>query len=251
MIGPIVIGGFSGSGTRMVAKIVKNSGVYMEPDSGGKMDSQWVCNNIDSSCDGIINSNSFDQSNRIEKYKKYKTIILGKIKKEGLSHLAYGWKAPRDIYHIKALYETFKNLLFIHLIRDGRDMALSKNTGFLRVYGKCFFNDSLANDIPIKKAFLWNHSNVFVRDYIDSCKIDMSKKYLIVRYEDVCQNPESEIARIQNFIGLYQKVDPSIVEPSEGIGRWSRLDDTKKELKMAIQNEVKEGLEVYNYETNL
>ena len=39
----------------------------------------------------------------------------------------WGWKEPRSIYLLSFLHRHLPALRFLHVVRDGRDMALSKN----------------------------------------------------------------------------------------------------------------------------
>ncbi|BCW93430.1 MAG: hypothetical protein KatS3mg007_1324 [Thermoanaerobaculum sp.] len=63
----------------------------------------------------------------------------------GARYSAWGWKEPRSIYLLPFWNELMPSLRFIHVIRDGRDMAFSANQNQLRKHGKCILGESLDN----------------------------------------------------------------------------------------------------------
>ena len=47
----------------------------------------------------------------------------------------WGWKEPRSIYLLPFFHQQLPALRFLHVVRDGRDMALSANQNQLRKHG--------------------------------------------------------------------------------------------------------------------
>ena len=49
---------------------------------------------------------------------------------------AWGWKEPRSIYLLPFFHRHLPGLRFLHVVRDGRDMAFSENQNQLRKHGE-------------------------------------------------------------------------------------------------------------------
>ena len=50
--------------------------------------------------------------------------------------LGWGWKIPGNFYILKQLAERYPNLKYIHSLRNGLDMAFSKNQNQLNNWGE-------------------------------------------------------------------------------------------------------------------
>ena len=134
----------------------------------------------------------------------------------------WGWKAPRSIYLLPFLHAEFDQLKFIHLLRDGRDMALSKNQNQLRKHGRAVlrWRERLFYSVPARSALLWERVNLAAADYAEA---RLHHNYLQVRFEDLCAKPLEVTVRILNF--LETPVDPepiarTEIAPPKTLGRW-------------------------------
>jgi hypothetical protein len=105
----------------------------------------------------------------------------------------WGDKTPKHIRRVVALAQTFPGAKFIHLVRDGRDVALS----FMAVaFGP--------NDID-KAAWRWRRT---IRKANLAEKQIGAENFLTVRYEDLVEHPEQKLQEICNFLGeqYYQEM---------------------------------------------
>jgi protein-tyrosine sulfotransferase len=103
-------------------------------------------------------------------------------------------KTPRNIRYIGYILHNFPNAFFIHVLRDGRDVACS-----LRTHPKYE-----------KKGDQWVHSGVlnpidqcitrWVRDVSAGLLWRSHPRYLEVRYEDLVQTPEMVLRRVLESI---------------------------------------------------
>ncbi len=120
----------------------------------------------------------------------------------------WGFKNPRNMLLLPFLDEQFPEMKFIHVVRDGRDMALSSNQNQFRLHGNAF-DDSLA---------MWGAINVQVAEYGKT----MGERYLCIRFENLCKQSEATVAEIFAFIGV--DADPSAAVPEinapSSLGRW-------------------------------
>lgn len=96
----------------------------------------------------------------------------------GNKHLAMG-------FHMDWLNELFPRCKVIHLVRDGRDCALS------------LFRQQWGQKNAYSAARFWVDSVSMPRRYGRS---RMGDRYLEVRYEDLMSQPHAEMMRIRNFV---------------------------------------------------
>lgn len=152
-------------------------------------------------------------------------------------------KTPRNVTRLAYLFESFPKAQFLHVIRDGRDVACSLRThprykvveGQLVPRGTCNSLDDCItrwiNDVTAARV----HRN--------------DPRYLEVRYEDLVSRPRATLQQVMHFIGepwdeamldYHTSTEPSrdvrrfpqnpeAVQPltDESVGRW--VEDLSKE----------------------
>jgi Sulfotransferase family len=99
----------------------------------------------------------------------------------------YGNKTPKHVLHIPEIAALFPEARFVHIVRDGRDVALSylsKNFG--------------PSDVR-SAADVWRTR--VERGRADGTKIG-ERRYAELRYEDLLKDPEAELRRICAFLEL-------------------------------------------------
>ena len=117
-------------------------------------------------------------------------IISALFEKNALGDNKQRWgdKTPYYVLHMKTLLEMFPSAQFIHLIRDGRDCALSM---FERKHDFCVYNTFFA-------AKYWE---IYIDGGRRIGKELGDKIYHEVRYEDLLDAPEDTLRRICAFLG--------------------------------------------------
>ncbi|MCC7202296.1 MAG: sulfotransferase [Nitrospirae bacterium] len=148
-------------------------------------------------------------------------------------------KTPSHIRHMRELSRAFDNARFIHIIRDGRDVALSRRKlGWIGVRSKDPLKQLLFSAID------WE---ITVRNGRRMGN-KLGSNYLEVRYEDLISNIEDVLTRINQFadvkidrqkikdisMGSLRKANTAFGEKMDGISskaveRW-RKDLTEDEL---------------------
>ncbi len=130
----------------------------------------------------------------------------------------WGWKEPRSIYLLPFFHQQLPALRFLHVVRDGRDMALSANQNQLRKHGD---SAPIPADLsPSERSMaLWSWVNVTTARYGEE---HLGDRYLRIRFEDLCSRP-AEVARgIVEFFGLTGDPGAAIrtIAPPASLGRW-------------------------------
>lgn len=160
-----------------------------------------------------------------------------------------GEKSPGYCRHIPHLHALLPWTKIIHLIRDGRDVALS-----IRSWGKGAAKLELARAEPIGVGALW-----WRRDVSRGCGDGRglpSSSYREVRYEALVREPESSLRELASFLGLEYseemaqyhqgrvKASPGLsakaawLPPTQGVRDWrTQLAEEDQELFEAIAGE--------------
>jgi len=220
-LGPNVIGATGGSGTRAFARLVNSAGLFI---GANRMPSE----------DAVA---FWEYSHKwINTFVRYRGgPIPPDLEREMLldlaatlfAHLAdlaeprpWGWKDPRSTFLLPFFHQHMPSLRFLHVVRDGRDMAFSRNQHQLNLHG-------LASGITGSSArdsiTLWSRVNMQAADYGEE---RLGSRYLRVRFEDLCGQPVETASRVLAFFEL--EADPRLassgVRTQASIGRWRRED---------------------------
>lgn len=111
----------------------------------------------------------------------------------------WGEKTPGYVRDMDSIAGVLPEAHFVHLIRDGRDVALSRRTR------------GMGADKPMAKtANLWRRRIEDARD----AATQLEGRYLELRYEDLVADPEPELRRICEFIEL--NFDAAMLRHDEG-----------------------------------
>lgn len=119
----------------------------------------------------------------------------------------------------------FPGLRFLHLVRDGRDMAFSANQNQLARHGATVLGAAWdGRALPERSIALWAKVNRLAAWY---GKHVLGQRYRAIRFEDLCLEPEKVGKKILEFLGL----EPSfgfqageIVKPPSSLRRYLTQD---------------------------
>jgi len=162
----------------------------------------------------------------------------------------WGWKNPRSMWILPFLANRFPCLRFIHLVRDGRDMALSENCFLLNRHGESLLGEASTGAPPTDQLRLWAIGNQ--RAAADGARL-LGGSYLLVRYEDLCRDPVGQLARLVEFVGPTLRYPPAnaalegiggSIEASPSLGRGGR---SAIATRAAADPETRLALECFGY----
>ena len=104
-------------------------------------------------------------------------------------------KTPLNVRHLGWIYRHFPNARFIHVIRDGRDVACS-----LRSHPVRRFVDGAWASVPQNRSVA-----SCIQQWLTLTGEGMGwradPRYLEVRYEDLVRDPEATMRRVMAFVG--------------------------------------------------
>ncbi len=109
------------------------------------------------------------------------------------------WKEPNTHIFLPYLAACLPGLRYVHVIRHGLDMALSRNQAQLANWGT-FLGIEPAPGETVERTRLrfWLAAN---RRAIQYGRDRMGERFLLLNYDTLCRDPEREIARLATFCG--------------------------------------------------
>ena len=218
--GPNLVGATGGSGTRVVAKILRRAGLY----TGDKLNPYEDAVEFGFYSDRWINrylaAGELPEDMRGEMETDLRSVLADHAGDIPAEAAAWGWKEPRSIYLLRFWNETMPSIRFLHFLRDGRDMAFSENQQQLAKHGDAVLGDDLRKaKTPTRSIAVWTRVNLAAADYGER---ELGSRYLRVRFEDLCADPASSVAQIYDFFGLEGDAEAAAAEvrPPDTLGRW-------------------------------
>jgi GT2 family glycosyltransferase len=232
---PGVIGATGGSGTRVIAEIVQRGGMFVGSDLNRSLDAldfaafsdRWV---------------GREQPPRAAA--ELRSLVLRQHEEAG--ERSFGWKEPRSVYLLPFLAAELPGLRFLHLVRDGRDMALSSNQVQLRKHGDAILGRS---DEPeaLRSISLWREVNLRAADFGER---ELGERYLRIRFEDLCARPVEATAEVLRFFGLAgdaAQIAAEVVQAPPTLGRWRQAEP---ELQGRLSERAADALERFGYQSS-
>lgn len=233
---PLIIGATGGSGTRVVARLAQRAGYFLGNYVNEAADAlafkpfhdRWINRFIAAQgpFGGVRDRSTKDIALAQEQIRAmtadFHRAIQGHIESSAKEERLWGWKAPRSIYLLPFLHAQYPGFKFIHLLRDGRDMAFSKNQNQLRKHGREVLNrrERWFRPEPVRSILLWSRVNLWTAEFGES---NLGENYLRLRFEDLCDQPVDTASRIMQFLGAeldVESVAQAEIAPPSSIGRW-------------------------------
>jgi hypothetical protein len=241
--GPNIIGATGGSGTRVVARIVRHGGMFI----GTNLNISEDALDFGDYSDRWINvfragpASALPPATRAEMTDDLKATLEKHLAPLSPTARAWGWKEPRSIFLLPFFHSQFPALKFLHVIRDGRDMTYSANQNQLLKHGNVLLDGNQAGvSQPLRSIALWSRLNLLTAEYGETV---LRTRYLRIRFEDLCSQPGRTILQVFEFFGLTGDVEHIArleVKPPDSLGRWRTQErDTLLEVhrvgRMALE----------------
>jgi len=259
MNGPYAIVCRAHSGGRFMSEAFIRNGIQMGVVHPDTKDTKYFAVRSNPYINEII-LKAFKYADMPDKRKKYfqdlmRQCINEYIEKGNKDLLKpFGWKFGETLFAMPVLFDTFPSAKAIHIIRDGRDVMLSRiparfnprnfHDAFnkLMIFGKQNvnkFNGEKLDKVNILKyrteleLIHWQTVVEFgmtLRTYKD--------QYLEIRYEDMCHDPVKTLDQISEFIGVpfKDKVKKWAINnvSTARIGKWKNEDGREMNKIIAL-----------------
>lgn len=246
----VVIGGVGGSGTRLIAQCLKQAGFHIGTDLNQANDNLWftllfkrieilasseeefddllqilinrmtgataLTNNQENIIDRL---SSEDREQHPASWLMQRAKTLRTITNIDPTVEKWGWKEPNSHIVIDRIIGRLENTKYIHVMRNGLDMAHSTNQNQLKLWGSHFINSKF--DINPKFSLrYW----CIVHKRILKLKEIMGEKLLLLNYDAFCTKPEDGLEKLLAFLGENaDALRPRLIElvkPPSSMGRF-------------------------------
>jgi hypothetical protein len=246
---PVFVGGTGGSGTRVVAQLLEACGLFMGSSLNPEYDSLPTVIHY-SNYWSRRTRRLFAGDQRAGRRADRDLQLALAAHREGMPDPASAWgaKNPRFVILLPHLHRLFPRAFFVHVLRDGRDMAFSRNHYQLEQVGARYLPDLAGRlrvaPMPLRQIALWARINLDAAAYGQA---QLGARYLPVHFERLCCDPVSETARIAGQIGLSpagaeQFAQELRIPPTSG--RWR---SAPAELITELEREAAQALQTFGY----
>jgi hypothetical protein len=269
--GPLVIGGVGGSGTRLVAELAQHLGTSLGGDCNHSLDTLWATLllrrpewlrqreerrgwEIDLAFDvledavngrlamtpevtALLEQAEADQV-RLGLDRHWTGMRLASLAGAGRSGVAperWGWKEPSSHHYLRHLHRHYgPTLRYVHVIRNGLDMAYSTNQWQVRVWGWRYGIDAPHRVSPQASVDYWIRAN---REAVATGADLPAGCFLLVDFDRLCADPASGVDALLRFLELdppSEVVDKLVALPRApaSTGRWRSGDATFTEEQL-------------------
>jgi Sulfotransferase family len=225
---PIVVGGIGGSGTRVIASILEDAGVYMGFYHNPEMDSGFFGRMI-AAYPQLWKSSGREIFHRLDLFAKLhlgKPVSPGEVmrlfryvqppkfrqlwlhfrrayppQRHVKRYVEWGFKHPCVHFYLNQLSRQFSTMRYIHVVRHGLDMAFSQNNHQLLHWGNAFYID-IPSDQHLTASMrldFWIAVNQWV---LTQCPQFLPERYYVLNFDKLCVAPEDEITKLMAFLQI-------------------------------------------------
>jgi hypothetical protein len=231
---PLVIGAVGGSGTRVFTRIARHAGLFMGDDVDAHEDSRPMSRFYREFASDYLEANG-----HLDDYRRNQlTLGLAECLREHLEGLPapdepWGVKNSRSLLMLPFWDQRFPAMRFLHVVRDGRDMAYSENDNQIRRHGRAVLGADIELPPPERGMLWWTRVNAAAADYGEA---KLGQRYMCARLEDLCARPKRTIRTLFDFMDAQGDTKQAIAEvkPPPSLGRWRERPEAEVARLVAL-----------------
>lgn len=233
---PIIIIGMGSSGTRLLVEIIERCGVFM----GGTLSQ----NEFKEPSIFFAGANAFvDEFRYVDPLRPdWKDVVEAKAQKidlfvktvlpqaysaTGYRGGAWGFKDPRNTFVLPLYVRAFPRCRVLHVIRDGRDVAMTKVS---EQWPKLKDTDRLDRWFRV-----WENNVEVGASYRGQLP---AGQFFEVRYEDVCVGLQSAVEALSNLLGVPAAEVAKVVKASAHRRRLNKWLERPEDFEFARGSQV-------------
>lgn len=251
----VAVGGIGGSGTRLVAALLAECGVFLGHDLNPELDN-LAYTLLFKRRDALrLSDAEIDRDLQLFAAAMTRTRSLTRQEQAHLHSLAahdrpghtadwlrtrantmidasaatstnhaqpWGWKEPNTHILLPALIGNFPAMRYIHVVRHGLDMAFSANQNQLQYWADDLLGHA-GEPGPARALSYWCAVQQRARQYGNA----MGERFFWLDYDRFCLQPVDGLQRLRQFLGLpAPAVDALLptIRPPASMGRFRQLD---------------------------
>lgn len=194
---PVVIGGCARSGTTLMRVMIDtHPNIYCAPETGllyFRTLTRRRIRKLSWKLD-IPEEKLKAMARRTDSYFQFVEALFDHLKKRA-GKPRWGDKSPQNVLHLDRIFSHFLEARFIHMIRDGRDVACS-----LRNFPRYRMVDGRRVELGTMNS-LDQCVRRWVRDVEAGMRHRGDPRYMEVRYEDLVESAEETLISVLEFLG--------------------------------------------------
>ena len=269
---PVVVGGIGGSGTRVVAQLLIDLGFNMGSDLNASLDdlgftalfkrldlwplSAHTAELTEALCiymtsrgarapQGITLADHCRRTERLidalAKDNQWRECGAVTDRLPTLCQIAdlqpyWGWKEPNTSIVLPFLLQAIPEMKYIHVVRDGRDMALSSNKNQLQLWGEVLLGRRIDVQSPEDALDYW----CVVHERIFGLLAAYPQQVLLIKLESLLDDAPRSLGSVVEFLGL-----KALGDSSELLGRFTKPRSLGRfrDVSMAVTRQQIQTLE--------
>jgi len=192
------VGGYAGSGTRVIQMMLERAGIWVRSTEFSNIAYDEL---LTAGC--FINIARLYIATNTDIDQRFIKDFSERFEKFRSGEENWSLKTGETMWCIPFLYELFPEATYVLVVRNGLDNVLNEHT-WSEEYYRVFVNSDDAYQID--NFSLWGHRMAFWNDIhkraIEEGEECFGSKFLIVKLEDIIRSPEGVGETIFNHLGL-------------------------------------------------
>jgi hypothetical protein len=254
---PVAVGGVGGSGTRLIAEILRHLGYYIGGDLNESADNLWftllfkrtelwapetdpeafdravhifrsvMVDRIpmtDAEVTWLRDISTLDRPQHDAAWLRARADSLVRAAAQPSPPSRWGWKEPNTHVFLDRLAIAFPGMRYVHVMRNGLDMAHSSNQNQLNLWGRFFLRTSDCHVDPRWSLKYW----CAVHRRVLAIAQSMPGRFLLLNYDDLCSAPQAGLRLLLTFLG--ERVDRLELQ---SLQKLVRTPDSKGRFKQS------------------
>jgi len=231
---PVAIGGVGGSGTRVVAHLLRELGFDIGHDLNESLDdlcftalfkrqALWLpeehAEELQESLEAFLSArNQLVPSGTTElEHRQRAEVMIEKLLAEdawqehgtaserlpalqqvGTDKAYWGWKEPNTHIFLPYLLRALPNMKYIHVIRSGLDMAFSANQAQLALWGEALLDRPVDPTSPEDSFSYWCAAHDRLLSFLPFAR----ERMFLLRFESLLMQPDLVLREVARFLSL-------------------------------------------------
>lgn len=256
---PIILFNKSHSGSRLLAGLLLANGVYLGADRNDSEDAVGLMDFVRPLVERHYPNYSSLMREGDPALEPLVNMVLDRHLRAHASGTPWGWKLCETLYILPILQRIFPEAKFIHLLRDGRDVAFSDHVAPEEPFWRKVYFDTAAittwRGRRLTDRSYRRSPHVFnARHWVNSVSVArhfgamIGENYLEVRFEELVLAPRETARALLSALGLV--ADESAVERFAGsvdrglVGKHRRMPLRKRKEAEVV---LRPTLEAFGY----
>ena len=137
----------------------------------------------------------------------------------------YGFKEPNSHIILERLIKYYPKMKYIHVMRNGLDMAFSDNQNQVKFWGYMYLSKSDFSNIHYASLKYWCIVHKKILEIGNKMGPD---NFLLINFDKMCKKPNKWLKKLCKFLNISSKCSIGlkylINPPSDSIGKFRKYD---------------------------